>query len=77
MTPALGISTDVRGYKAITVATKVSAVAVLAMALDLIPQGQWLVAVGLGVVALLLGAFTALVPVEVEGGDPGLAAKVN
>lgn len=61
------IETDLRGYKAITIATKVSAVVVVAMGLDLIPQGQLLFAALLGVVGFLLAGFTAIVDVEVEG----------
>lgn len=61
------IETDLRGYKAITVATKVSAVIVVAMGLDLIPQGELLFAAVLGVVGFLLAAFTSIVDVAVEG----------
>lgn len=72
------IETDLRGYKAITVATKVSAVIVVAMGLDLIPRGELVFAGLLGLVGFLLAGFTAIVDVEVEGEeDPGLVAEMN
>lgn len=71
------IDTDLRGYKVMTVSTKLSAVIVLAMGLDLIPQGRFLVAILLGIVALLLAAFTAIADVRVDGEDPGVIAEMN
>lgn len=72
------ISTDLRGYKTITVATKLGAVIVLALGLDLIPQGKLLWAAVLGVMAVGLAVFTEVADVEVEGEEePGVLARIN
>lgn len=73
----MALDTDIRGYKVMTVSTKLSAVIVLAMGLDLIPRGRFLVAIALGAIALLLAAFTAIADVRVDGEDPGVIAEMN